>query len=174
MFNLDAFIGANADFSRGYTFYATVRGPYMKPDDKYLVRSSRLPTSVTDQAELNWQGMKYKIGTTQSYSDFTISYQVDVRDDIRYAYETWMNRDIHNPTTNQHGIVGGFTGGYLGEVVLEHISHTDLERPIMTYKLRGAWPINIGELALDYSAKDVATFDVTFAYQYHTIDFITS
>ena len=36
--------------------------------------------------------------------------------------------------------------------------------PIMKYKLISAWPNTIGEMSLDYSSKEVATFDVTLKY----------
>jgi hypothetical protein len=54
------------------------------------------------------------------------------------------------------------------DISVEHISHVT-NKNIMTYNLIKAWPSSVGELALDYGSQDVATFDVTFAYQYHKI-----
>jgi hypothetical protein len=171
-FKLDTFIGANADFSRGYTFYATVTGNSMSPNHRYLVKASRLPSSVITPTEVGWQGNKYKIGTVQTFADFTIDYQIDIDDMIRYDYESWVNY-IHDPTTNLHGVVGGFSSNYLGEVKLEHVSHTT-GNIIMTYILRGAWPSNLGEIVLDYTSTNTATFSVQFTYQYHVIEGITA
>lgn len=165
-FDLNAFMGQNHDFARGYTFYAWVTGGVgMTPDHQYLVKSSKLPATAIDAAELNWQGNKYKIGTTQTFTDFTISYVVDTEDALRKSYVEWMTQ-IHNPETNMHGFVGGESGGYLGVVHLQHLSHVNAST-IMEYELRGAWPTSVGELSLDYSSKEMATFDVTFAYQFH-------
>lgn len=36
--------------------------------------------------------------------------------------------------------------------------------PIMKYKLVSAWPSTVGEMTLDYSSKEVATFDLTFKF----------
>lgn len=79
---------------------------------------------------------------------------------------------IHNPETNVHGApteVGGNVpvGGvpYFGRVVLEHLGEAG--QTIMKYGLVGAFPSTVGELTLDYSARDVAVFTVTFTYQHH-------
>lgn len=160
-FNLDEFISANADYARGYTFYINVINQWIPEQTKFLVRSASLPASTVTPAEVNWQGNVYKIGTTQEFSEFTVSYSVDVNDAIRKGYEDWMFY-IHDPELNQHGD----PAVYMTDIVLEHISHSagDL---IMEYKLIKAWPSSIGEMALDYSSKETATFDVTFTYQYH-------
>lgn len=162
-FNLDGFIGANKDLARGYTFYINVQNYNVQGEtQKYLVRSSSLPTSTVTPAETNWQGNVYKLGTTQEFADFTVTYSVDINDDIRKNYEDWL-KNIHNPETNLHGP----PAEYMADIQLEHVSHRD-GSVIMTYNLVLAWPTVVGEMALDYSSKDLATFEVTFAYQYHT------
>lgn len=168
-FNLQSYISTAKDFSRGYVFYASVSGGGFASnnEDKYFVRSSSLPASAIEQATTNWQGNAYKLGTTNTYADFTITYNVDINDNLRERYEEW-NRSIHDVQTNNHGMLNGLNVGYLGEVFLEHLSHRD-GSIIMTYKLVGAWPSSIGELALDYATKDVAQFTVTFTYQYHLV-----
>jgi len=164
-FNLDAFISKNADYARGYTFYINVNSTWVQGEEqRFLVRTSSLPASTIDPAEVNWQGNVYKIGTTQVFSEFTVTYSVDVGDNIRKNYMEWMNV-IHDPKTNEHGN----PDEYMFDIDLEHISHQTGDT-IMTYKLIKAWPSAVGELALDYAAKDTATFDVTFTYQYHTTD----
>jgi hypothetical protein len=161
-FNLDAFIGQNADYARGYTFYINVNGGFVGSEfQRYLVRSSSLPASTNDVAEVNWQGNVYKLGTTQSFAEFTVSYSVDINDDIRRQYVNWVTY-IHNPEDNLHGN----PNEYMQDVDLEHLSHTS-GNVIMKYKLIKAFPSVVGEMTLDYSSKEVASFDVTFTYQYH-------
>ena len=161
-FNLDSFIADNRDFARGYTFYASIQsrdGEF----GKKLVKSSKLPTSTIPAADVNWQGNKYKIGTTQEYGDFTITYNVDPADKIRRIYLQWMN-DVHNVQNNIHGD----PSTYMQDITLEHLSHrTGIS--IMVYTLVYAWPSSVGELGLDYGTKEVATFDVTFNYQWHEV-----
>lgn len=164
-FNLDGFIGENADFARGYTFYITLaNAPYVASEkQKYLVRSSTLPASTITAAEVNWQGNVYKIGTTQEFAEWTVTYTCDWLDDIRRNYELWV-KDIHNVQNNFHGD----PKAYMADVELAHLSHQD-GQSIMKYKLIKAWPSLVGEMTLDYASKEVATFDVTFTYQYHIV-----
>lgn len=164
MFNLQDFMSKNKDFARGYTFYIIVNGGHVtEQDQRYLVRSSSLPTTTNPAATVNWQGNAYKIGTTQEFSDFTVTYSSDIFDRLRNQYLTW-SRKIHDPQTNLHG----HPEAYMVDIDLEHLSHFD-GNVIMKYKLVGAWPSQVGELALDYGNKDVAQFSVTFTYQYHYI-----
>jgi len=169
MFNLASFISnqTDHDFSRGYVFYVAFEdNPYINTGEKgrYLVRSSSLPASQMGVTEANWQGNVYKLGTTNEYSDFTIDFNVDIEDDIRRDFLKW-NDVIHEVRDNMHGS----PLQYMWTVTLEHLSHTTGE-PIMTYKLHMAFPTNIGEMTLDYSAKEIAQFSVTFAYQWHTYE----
>jgi len=162
-FNLSSFISDNRDFARGYTFYASV--PTKSAEfGKKLVKSTRLPTSTIPVAEVNWQGNKYKLGTTQEYAEFTITYNVDPETNIRRGYLNWMN-DIHDSRDNVHGE----PKEYMHTITLEHLSHRT-GGPIMIYSLLYAWPSSVGELALDYGTKEVATFDVTFNYQWHEVE----
>jgi hypothetical protein len=159
-FNLDNFMAENRDFARGYTFYINVDGP-IGEYGKYLVKSSSLPASTIPVAEVNWQGNKYKLGTTQEFQEFTVTYNVDKDDMIRMDYVNW-ERMIHDPETNLHGN----PEGYMSDIHLEHLDHRT-GGPLMIYRLVQAWPTSVGALALDYGSKEIAYFDVTFAYQYH-------
>jgi hypothetical protein len=167
-FNLNNFISnqTNHDFARGYTFYVAFEDSNISVGEKgrYLVKSSTLPAEQIEQTVANWQGNEYKIGTTSTYSDFNVDFNVDVKDTIRKDFLKWKE-DIHNVKTNIHGI----PTNYMKTITLEHLSHTTGEK-ILTYKLHLAWPSNVGEITLDYSAKEIATFSVTFAYQWHTTE----
>jgi len=160
-FNLNDFISANRDFARGYTFMINV--PKVGSRGTFLVKSSRLPTSTIPVAEVNWQGNKYKLGTTQEFAEFTVTYNVDPENEIRRDYLIW-EKQIHNAEDNIHGD----PANYMQDIILTHLSHRD-GSVIMEYKLVYAWPSSIGELSLDYGTKEVASFDVTFNYQWHEV-----
>ena len=159
-FDLSAFIGKNLDFARGYTFYCTLPTPITGERAKYLVKSTALPDSTIGVTEANWQGNVYKLGTTHEYGDFTVSFNVDIVDNIRKQFLKWAKK-IHDVETNKHGS----PGQYMQDITLEHLNH-NTGNMILEYKLVKAWPSSVGEMTLDYSAKDLATFNVTFAYQY--------
>jgi len=169
MFNLSSFISNQngQDFARGYVFYVAFEDcPYITTGEKgrYLVKSSSLPAEQLGQAVANWQGNEYKIATTSEYTDFTVDFNVDPDDSIRTDFVNWK-KAAHDVRDNTHGI----PPQYMWTITLEHLSHVTGD-PVLTYKLQMAWPSNVGELTLDYSAKEIATFSVTFAYQWHTVE----
>jgi len=163
-FSLSGFISnqSNQDFARGYTFYIMFDSiDYLDASDRFLVKSSSLPASQLGVTETNWQGNIYKLATTNEYSDFTVEFNVDPKDYIRYNLLNWVDK-IHEVKTNIHGT----PKEYMQNIRLEHLDHTS-GSPILTYTLWKAFPTNVGEMTLDYGSKEVATFSVTFAYQWH-------
>ncbi len=163
-FRLDDMIGQYKDFARGYLFYANVTSPVdIDPNHPYLVQATTLPAQTIEPITTQWQGNEYKIGGTNTFADFTITFKSDVAQALRASFLNWM-QDIHDPVSNVHGT----PSEYFGQVGLTHINVNDEE--IMTYNLINAWPTLVGELTLDYGTKEISTFDVTFAYQYHTVN----
>lgn len=159
-FKLEEMINAwNKDYSRGYTFYF-IPPAALGEDTKFLCKSTALPADTITVAEADWQGNKYKVATTHEYGDLTVSFLVDPTDTLRWRLSNWSNQ-IHSRVDNLHGT----PAGYMEDFYLEHISHYNGD-PIMTYKIKMGWPSSVGELSLDYSSKDLATFDVTFTYQW--------
>ncbi len=162
-FSLDEFMGANADFARGYTFYVVINGMGFTDKEKFLVKSSSLPVGTITPIETNWQGNIYKLGGTQEFTDFTVSFNVDLKGDIRVKFSDWQE-SIHDAESNVHGD----PSKYMVDITIYYLSHID-GSVITEYELIKAWPTNVGELALDYTSKEIATFDVTFAYQRHEV-----
>ena len=52
----------------------------------------------------------------------------------------------------------------------ELLTNPDKKSEILTYTLVKAYPSSVGEVPLDYGVVDYAQFDVSFTYQYHTIE----
>lgn len=165
-FDLTSFKSAYKDFARGYTFYAKIENSqYFDDNNSYLVKSTMLPATTIDEMEADWQGYKYKLGTTPTYDDFTINFNIDIESDIRNKFLQW-SVNINNPVNNQHGQPGD--GSYFSDIILKHLNAQG--DTIQIFRLVDAWPKTVGEVTLDYSAKESATFDVTFTYQFHTIE----
>jgi hypothetical protein len=166
-FDLEAFIGANRDFARGYTFYLTISGNrWNVEDDKFLVKTTSLPAGTVGMMETDWQGNKYKLASTQEFENFEVMFNLDVNgaDNIRNRFTYWQEQ-IHNTGSNAHGS----PADYMADVFIEHLDHVT-GQPITTYKLVGAWPITVSEIQLDYASKEVATFSVSFVYQRHVVN----
>jgi len=165
-FNLSAFKSTYRDYARAYTFYAKIENTsYFTDENSYLVRSTTLPATTNDEMEANWQGHKYKLATTPTYDDFTINFNVDTESSLRNQFLKWAV-ELNNPVNNNHGEPG--SGSYFSDITLKHLNPQG--DTIQVFRLIDAWPKTVGEISLDYTSKEPASFDVTFAYQYHTID----
>ena len=161
--NIDAFIHNVQDVARQYLFMLTLQAPtgLMGGSEQYLVQSSTVPPQTIDPIELNWQGNIVKYGSTHTWDDWTVTFKVDANAEIHRVMSNWQNLSVHNPETNWHGapldymrhqrvrMLNGTTGGTIRE-----------------FQIKYAWPQSVGEITLDHGAKETATFDVTFTYQY--------
>lgn len=165
-FNIDSFKANFQNAARQNLFYIYLDIPdSVLGTDKtvYLVRASGLPESTIDQIEIPWQGQSFKFGSSHTYSDWNVTFAVDIDAQIRKDFITWQEL-VHNPTSNEHGTPSDYMRTQRA-VLLDGSGS-----PIMEYKLFNAWPSTVSEITLDYSAKEYAQFDVTFTYTYHTAD----
>lgn len=127
----------------------------------YLVRSSSLPESSIDPIEVPWQGQTYKIGSTHTFSDWSCTFNIDRTAEINKKLLEWQRR-VHDPATNIQGI----PRDYFGTIKLELL---DVVGSIMlTYTLHLVWPSSVGAVDLAQDNKDIAQFDCTFNYNWHT------
>lgn len=165
-FSIDQMIGAYKDFARGYLFYLRVEGAPVNIDQNhhFLVNATSLPTSSITEIQANYQGNIYKLPTTHEFEAFTVTFRVDEGMNIRANMLAWQNL-IHDPETNIHGNPGDFIPG--ATIFVWQVDNEN--NPTMTYELHGVWPQSVAAQTLDYGTKEIATFDVTFSYQYHTV-----
>lgn len=165
--NINSYVAIASDYARNYLFYAAVSIPilpyFSTAHHSFLVSSASLPASNIEEMTTDWQGMTYKLGATQTFEDYTLTFKCDDAQILRSQFVTWTNL-IHNPATNLHGI----PRTYMGKVGLTQINPQNI--PIMSYDLLYAWPKTVGEITLEHSSKEISTFDVTFSYLYHISD----
>jgi len=167
-FDIDSYRASFQGGARQYLFYVKPNFPagVAGADTEratYLVRSSTLPETTTEEIMLNWQGFDYKVAGKYTYADWTITFNVDINSDINTMFMNWMNL-IHDPTTNLYNV----PSTYLADQQIELLNLDS--KPIMKYKLVGAWVKMMGPITLDYASNDIAQFDVTFSYMYHVTD----
>ncbi len=132
-------------------------------DFPYYVKSTVLPDSTINETLTYWQGTEYKIGSTQRFTDWTVSLYVDKNGDVLKKFRDWQDA-VHTPESN----IYGKPVDYMCDQKLYLISGENGEE-ISEYKLVGAWPKSLGQVSLDYGSNEIATFDVTFSYQYHVV-----
>ena len=182
-FNLDDFTSVFEGGARSYLFmyiptfpfpqeikletYLDITGDEESIDDlkdskmiSYHVRSTTLPESNVEELILNWQGLDFKVAGKRSYLDWTITFNVDINYEIREDFEQWVDKIS---SKDGHGDIKQ----YMQDQTLYLLNGEGTK--VSTVKLVDAWPKNVGAVSLDYSAMDIAQFDVTFSYQYHEI-----
>jgi len=164
-FKLEDFTGSFKGGARANLFLYTPLFPSgigSKSSTRYLVKSTSLPDTTIDEVLVNWQGYDYKMAGKYTFADFTVTFNVDAQSEIIRDFNRWMQK-IHNVDTNEYSAPSIYMVnqniqllGYDGNVILE-------------YELHDAWPKTMSAITLDYATADVATFDIGFSYQYHTI-----
>lgn len=164
-FSVDAFRAMHSDMARQYTFVVLLNNPFGSlgtESTKYLVTASSLPGSTIEPIDIPWQGNLLPLATTHTYDDWNITFRCDAQALVRKDFLNW-HTGIHDSKTNVHGAPSAYMRD---QEVWQLNTNGD---PILKMKLVGAWPTQITEMTMDYTAKDVATFDVTFKMIRHEI-----
>jgi hypothetical protein len=168
-FNLEAFKTAFKGGARAYLFSwvpSFPSGVTGYKDAAYLVRSTSLPEDTVEEILVNWQGADFKMAGKRTFSDWTITLNCDRNSEVRQSFEDWVKLIHDVGGSNNYGEPS--YDGYFTTQTLQMLGYSG--EPINTMKLEGAWLKSIGAITLDYSSMDVAQFDITFTYQYHTFE----
>ena len=167
-FNLEAFRANFKGGARSYLFYYIPNFPSgvsgMTADEvTYLVRTTSLPESTLEETIVNWQGYDFKFAAKHTFTDFTITFNVDRGAKVRKLFEDWIEL-IHNSETNVYAPLDT----YMADQTVSLLDYDGSS--VMKVKLYNAWVKTVGPITLDYAATDTAQFDVTFTYSHHKID----
>lgn len=165
-FNIEAFKAKFGDGAKSSLFYfqpqwpAVLQADVNQQDAIYLVKTAQVPSTTLEETVLNWQGFDWKFAGKHTYTDITVTFNVDKKAQIREVFERWSNI-AHDPSTNFYAAHDVYMVdqrlqmlGYEGGVILE-------------FTLHDAWVKEVSQITLDYSSTEVAQFDVTFTYSYH-------
>lgn len=133
----------------------------------YLVRSGSIPASTLEEGTLPWQGEDFYYATKRTYAPITFTFIVDYKAKIRQKFQDWSNV-IHNSETNTFALT---TDYFVDQDLVWLAPDVAGNTPLATVKLVGAWPQEIGEIALAHDNSETATFDVTIRYIRYVINF---
>ena len=139
--------------------YAQVGGEI--EDLAFLCRSTAIPAMTIENIDVNFRGRAVKIAGDRTIANWSIVVLNDTDFKLRNAFERWQN-GINNMTDNE-----GLTNpvDYQVDAFVDHLDRNG--NTIKSYTLRGAYPVSIAEIGLDYDQKtEIETFSVEFAYQY--------
>jgi hypothetical protein len=174
IFNVDQFkanmIGGGAranQFFVGLIFpsYVTA-GLLATAQSAFLVNSAALPGSIVNPTIVPYRGREVKFAGERIFQPWTVTVLNDVSFNIRNRLEQWMN--------GMNGAADG-TGRTNPRDYQTNIYVTQLDRnnaPLKSYTLNSAFPVDIGDISLNYGDNDtIETYTVTFQYQHFTTNF---
>lgn len=132
----------------------------------FLVTSASLPGSTVNQTILYYRGREVKLAGERTFAPWSITILNDANMTMRTAFEAWMN-GMNNLQDNS-GVTN--TNDYYRDFTVTQLDRNS--NPIKSYSIRGAFPIDVSEVQLDFGANDqISSFNVTFALQDYTTSF---
>lgn len=150
--------------ARSNLFQATINFPaYAQGDSEitsFLCKTAALPGSVITPTEINFRGRILKIAGDRTFENWSITVLNDTGLEIRNAMERWMNGISEH--ANNTGLVNPTE--YQTDLIMEQLDKAG--NVTKTYDIRGAFPINIGQVDMAYETEGISETTVEFAYQY--------
>jgi len=127
----------------------------------FLCKVTQLPAMTVGMVTVPFRGRQIKIAGDRTFADWTITVINDTNFKLRNAFERWQN-GINNMTDGE-----GLTNpaDYQVDAFVDQLDRNGAT--IKSYTLRGAYPIEVAAIELDYGNNDtIEEFQVTFNYQY--------
>ena len=151
--------------ARSNLFKATINFPGYAAGNveltSFMCKGAQLPQSIIEEVPISFRGRILKIAGERSFEPWSVTVLNDTDFGTRDAMERWMN-GINGHTTNV-GLVNPVD--YQADLIVEQLDRDGTS--IKRYDFRGAFPVNVGEIDLDYdTAGQIEQFQVVFAYQY--------
>ena len=139
--------------------YAQVGGEI--EDLAFLCTATSIPAMAIGNVTVPFRGRQIKIAGDRTFGDWSITVLNDTNFKLRNAFERWQN-GINNMTDGE-----GLTNpvDYQVDAFVDQLDRNG--NTLKSYTLRGAFPVNIAAIPLNYETNDdIEDFEVTFQYQY--------
>ena len=139
--------------------YAQVGGEI--GDLAFLCTATSIPAMAIGGVTVPFRGRQIKIAGDRTFADWSITVLNDTNFKLRNAFERWQN-GINNMTDGE-----GLTNpvDYQVDAFVDQLDRNG--NTLKSYTLRGAFPVNIAAIPLNYETNDdIEDFEVTFQYQY--------
>lgn len=143
------------------TFPASVTlGALAIQSSPFLVTAASLPGSTIGVASTMYRGREVPMAGERQFQAWSVNVLNDNNFTIRNALEDWSSK--MNDYQNNSGELS--PSKYQADMLVTQLDRNNL--PLKTYQIRSAFPVEIGEVPLDFSANDViSSFTCSFKYQ---------
>ena len=131
----------------------------------FACKASQIPPMTVGIVEVPYFGRVVKVPGNKTFENWNVTIINDEDFDIRAGMEEWMaSMGSHlgniNTSTNEN---------LYGTGTVKQYPKTGGTTPIAQYDFVNIFPVNVGEIALDWSSNDaIEEFTVEFAYDYWT------
>jgi hypothetical protein len=160
--SINTFKSKFQDISRANRF--EVQGNILGGDISFLAKAASLPAATLGIMPVPFQGREIKLAGDRVYDDWDITVYQTNDADVRKRIDEWMVTALSHESN---------IGALAHTQYKEDLTVRQLDRagsPIITYKLIGCMPTNLGPLDLAWDSNDTpAEFTVTIAYDYYEI-----
>jgi hypothetical protein len=131
-------------------------------DQNLLVTSASLPGSNVAPAIVQYRGREVPLAGERNFDPWTISVLNDTDMFLRSKFEAWS--DKMNSRLGNDAVDGLLPSSYMVQMYVAQLDRNDAV--IRRYTISDAWPIQVGEVSLDYGQDNtISQFQVTFRYQ---------
>jgi len=147
--------------------YPTVLGGIAGDMGRFLITTAELPGQTLGVTPVYFRGRLVKLAGDKEFAPFSCSIINDSNFTIRNSLENWMNY-IEDRVTK-----AGEQSPQRYQSTIDIYQKDRNDNILRHYKLRDAFPVEIGPVQLDFGSNDqISTFGATFQYQ--TFDIITT
>jgi len=177
IFNVDQFkaalIGGGARANQffvaiSFPTYVTLGGA-ATAQAAFLVNAAALPGSIVNPTIVPYRGREVKFAGERVFAPWTMQVLNDVSFNIRNSLEKWMAG--MNDLQNNNGRTN--PRDYQANITVTQLDRNN--NPLKVYTLHSAFPVNLGDITLNYGDNDtVETYTVEFQYQHYTTQFDTA
>ena len=170
-FNIDRFKAELSDGgARANQFSVTLQFPsWVAAGDaagkksEFLIDAAELPGQTIGVTPVYYRGREVKLSGERQFQPFTFTVLNDSGFSVRKGLEQWMNGI--NDRADNTGILSntGLTS-YTSDIIIRQLNRNGIV--LTSYKLIGAWPSDVGAVALGFDQNDrISTFQVALQYQ---------
>lgn len=177
-FNLSKFRTNVSQVARPTHFQVKIKFNAEDFDDlEFVCQSSTIPSGTIGEIELPFFGRKIKAAGDKTFPNWSVNVINEENFRQREKFEQWFDEiSIFDSGIRVYGSsapgalaaavgVGGVSNSYKGFGTVYQYAQTG--EKLMTYKIDGIFPVNLGEIRLDWNDNNsYQSFDVEFAFDW--------